>query len=63
MGYRVHHDNDKFKVVEVSNGEVKDIITGLTEATAKVISRNLNFGFGFDGRTPDFFLQKCEILV
>jgi hypothetical protein len=28
MGYRVHKQDDAFKVVEVSNGEVKDIATG-----------------------------------
>lgn len=63
MGYRVHKQDDKFKVVEVVDGEVKEIAVGLPEAKAKEISRALNFGGGFDGRTPDFFLQRLPISV
>jgi hypothetical protein len=63
MGYRVHKQDDAFKVVEVSNGEVKDVATGVTEDFAKKLSKSLNFGGGFDGRTPDFFLQKLELPV
>ena len=63
MGYRVHRQDDKFKVVEVNNGEVKDILSNLKQDDAKTISRALNFGFGFDGKTPDFFLQKLEIVI
>lgn len=63
MGYRVHKQDDTFKVVEVIEGEVKDIVTGLSQIRAKEISRHLNFGGGFDSRTPDFFLQKLELAV
>jgi hypothetical protein len=63
MGYRVHRQDDKFKVVEVNNGEIKDILTGLSQDRAKSLSRALNFGGGFDSKTPDFFLQKLEIVV
>lgn len=63
MGYRVHRQDDTFKVVEVIEGEVKDILTGLAENRAKEISRHLNFGGGFDSRTPDFFLQKLNAAV
>lgn len=63
MGYRVHKDNDKFKVVEVVEGEVRDIETRLSESSAKDMSRLLNFGGGFDGWTPDFFLAKLSISV
>ena len=63
MGYRVHRQEDSFKVVEVIDGEVKDVAVNLTEEQAKEISRGLNFGAGFDGRTPDFFLNRLEASV
>jgi hypothetical protein len=63
MGYRVHRDDDKFKVVEVNAGETRDVITKLTEKDAKTMSRNLNFGGGFDGWTPNFFLNKLQVSV
>lgn len=63
MGYRVHKSDSQYKVVEVVDGEVKDIVTNLTEEGAKAVSRSLNFGGGFDGRTPDFFLQKFTVSV
>lgn len=58
MGYRVHRVEDKFKVVEVNEGEVKDIVSGLDEAAAKTMARHMNFGGAFDGKTPDFFLNR-----
>lgn len=63
MGYRVHAVEDKFKVVEVKEGEVKDIETNLTEEKAKAMARALNFGGGFNGNTPDFFLARLEVSV
>lgn len=63
MGYRVHKQDDKFKVVEVVDGEVRDILTNMNEESAKEMSRNLNFGGGFDGWTPNFFLQTLAISV
>jgi hypothetical protein len=63
MGYRVHRQDESFKVVEVSGGEVKDILTNVSQDKAKKVSRHLNFGGGFDSRTPDFFLQKLEVQV
>lgn len=63
MGYRVHKDEDKFKVVEVSEGEVKDVITNLTEDKAKKLSNNLNYGGGFSGFTPDFFCRRLVASV
>jgi hypothetical protein len=61
MGYRVHKQDDKYKVVEVNEGEVKDVATGLEEDKAKEISRGLNYGNGFDGFTPDFFCNRFEV--
>jgi hypothetical protein len=63
MGYRVHREDNKFKVVEVTNGETKDVMRGMDEELAKHMARALNFGAGFDGRTPDFFLNKLEVSV
>ena len=63
MGYRVHKHEDSFKVVEVNDGEVKDVLVGIPEEEAKTVSRNLNFGGGFDGWTPDFFLTKFAVSV
>ena len=60
MGYRVHREDTGYKVVEVSNGEIREIKGGLTEDCAKSISRSLNFGAGFDSRTPDFFLNSAR---
>jgi hypothetical protein len=63
MGYRVHRDNNAFKIVEVNNGEVKDIMTDIAEDEARKYASNLNFGGGFDGKTPDFFLQRFAVSV
>lgn len=63
MGYRVHKQDDKFKVVEVTEGEVKDVISNLSEAKAKKLSANLNYGGGFSGFTPDFFCRRLIATV
>jgi hypothetical protein len=63
MGYRVHSDDDKFKVVEVTGGEIKELSFGLSLKSAQSMARSLNFGGGFDGRTPDFFLNKLQVSV
>ena len=63
MGYRVHRQDNKFKVVEVVEGEIRDIQIDLSETDAKSMSRNLNFGGGFDGWTPNFFLSKLQVCV
>lgn len=61
MGYRVHRSEDKFKVVEVNDGEVRDIIDGDDETKIRNIQRHLNFGGGFDGWTPEFFLNRLVV--
>lgn len=63
MGYRVHKTDNKFKVVEVNDGEIKDIISDIKEEKAKAMARSLNFGGGFDGKTPDFFLNRFTVSV
>lgn len=46
------------EVVENTTGHV--IKTDMTHGQAKTLCRHLNFGGGFDGFTPAFFLAKCE---
>lgn len=48
-------DND---VVETQTGYI--ISSHSTKDQAKVVCRHLNFGGGFDGYTPQFFLQKIK---
>jgi hypothetical protein len=63
MGYRVHREDDKFKVVEVNDGEVRDIASGLDQAKAALMARHMNFGGAFDGWTPNFFLNRFQVSV
>ena len=63
MGYRVHKEENKFKVVEVVEGEVTDIITLASMIKASSISSNLNRGGGFNGQTPDFFTHRLVTCV
>jgi hypothetical protein len=44
------------EVVETNTGQT--IKSNLTQAVAKALCRHLNFGGGFDGLTPAFFLEK-----
>lgn len=48
-------------VVEIETGQV--IKSGVPTAEARELCRSLNFGNGFDGKTPAFFLEKCKGLV
>lgn len=63
MGYRVHRDDEKFKVVEVVEGEVREVKTGLEQKTAKNLAAELNLGNGFAGWTPNFFLNRFSVAV
>lgn len=54
-GY-VYHGYD---VVETQTGNV--VASDLQQSQAKATCRRLNFGGGFDGWTPAFFLQKTKI--
>lgn len=48
-------------VVEISTGQtIKDTIPA---PEARELCRSLNFGNGFDGKTPAFFLERCKGLV
>ncbi len=52
-GYFLH------EVVETTTDQL--IETDMTHSEAKSLCRHLNFGGGFDGNTPAFFLQKCKV--
>lgn len=47
---------DRHDILEVKTGHI--IKSGLTQAVAKETTRKLNFGTGFDGWTPEFFLKQ-----
>ena len=48
-----------FKIVETTTDLT--VKTGLSRTEAKELCRHLNFGGGFDGWTPTFFLEKNKI--
>lgn len=50
-----------YEVIESNTDQV--IKTDMTHADAKNLCRSLNFGGGFDGWTPAFFLEKREKYV
>jgi hypothetical protein len=45
-------------ILETKTAQI--VIEGLGMRKAKEMVRHLNFGGGFDGFTPAFFLAKCE---
>ena len=49
-----------FSVIENVSGHIMK--SGLSKAGARALCRSLNFGGGFDGWTPQFFLEKNKIL-
>jgi hypothetical protein len=64
MGYRVRKDiADGYNITEVNEGETKDIAHRAKEDAARKLQKHLNTGGGFDGFTPDFFLQKAVFSV
>ena len=57
VNYKVENNN----VVETKTNQI--IASGITPAEAKAMVRHLNFGGGFDGNTPSFFLANTQGLV
>lgn len=51
----------EFTYEVVENGTRQVIKTDLSHNQAKALCRHLNFGGGFDGWTPPFFLQKIAL--
>lgn len=56
----VNYKVEDGKVIEISTGHV--IKENLNSTKAKELCRNLNFGGGFDGNTPAFFLTKVQTI-
>ena len=50
---------NRHDILEVKTGNI--IKTGLTQVAAKETTRKLNFGMGFDGWTPEFFLKQIPM--
>jgi hypothetical protein len=59
MNYVVKNIDDKFCVYETPTEQI--FKTFYNESEAKTLKRHLNFGGGFDGNTPSFFLKKFEL--
>jgi len=57
VNYKVENNN----VVETKTNQI--IASGIAPAEAKAMVRHLNFGGGFDGNTPSFFLANTQGLV
>ena len=59
--YQAHINNPANQtadVVEIKTGQVME--SGIPVNQARELCRSLNFGRGFDGNTPAFFLQKSK---
>ena len=61
MMYKIvkNEDNDLVSIHETSTGNI--ILTDVSFSEAKATRRTLNMGGGFDGWTPDFFLNRLII--
>lgn len=61
--YQAHISNPSKQtadVVEITTGQT--IKSEIPAPEARELCRSLNFGAGFDGFTPAFFLEKCKAL-
>jgi hypothetical protein len=62
MNYKIKSNpNNFFEVIETPTDQVVGVFPLMKEA--KDFLRHLNFGGGFDGWTPSFFLKKVEIVA
>jgi hypothetical protein len=59
MKYKVNQNNNLFEVLEIPTKQVLKSFPNREDARSMV--RMLNFGGGFDGFTPTFFLKNVEI--
>ncbi len=68
VNYKVTNYTAKLEAPAVQKADVIEVPTGLTISSqvpvdeARELCRHLNFGGGFDGCTPAFFLEKLEII-
>lgn len=58
VNYKIQQVETLYQIVETKTGNV--VAGNLDQQQAKTTCRHLNFGGGFDGWTPDFFLQKTK---
>jgi len=59
MLYKTVKNEDSYEVLETQTYHV--VAKGLHEHEAKKLCKNLNYGGGFDGFTPDFFMQDFKV--
>ena len=59
VNYKIQQTENLYQVVETQTGNI--VANFLEQHQAKTTCRHLNFGGGFDGYTPEFFLQKTKI--
>lgn len=52
---------NRYDILETKTGHI--IKSDLSQNEAKEITRKFNFGSGFDGWTPQFFLSKLVLSV
>ena len=50
-----------YEVLETTTNLI--IKTDMTQSQAKALCRQLNFGGGFDGFTPAFFVEKVDFMA
>jgi hypothetical protein len=68
VNYKVVNYTADINTPHVQKADVLEIKTNLVIESqipvgqAKEVCRHLNFGGGFDGNTPSFFLEKLEII-
>lgn len=58
MLYKVIEDSNSCSVQEINSK--KTIKGGMSKLDAKALSRHLNLGGAFDGKTPDFFFNTIK---
>jgi hypothetical protein len=59
VNYKIQQVENVYEIIETQTGNI--IAGNLDQHQAKTTCRHLNFGGGFDGHTPEFFLQKTKI--
>jgi hypothetical protein len=59
VNYKIQQVENVYEIIETQTGNI--IAGNLDQYQAKTTCRHLNFGGGFDGHTPEFFLQKTKI--
>jgi len=59
VNYKIQQVGNLYEIIETQTGNI--IAGNLDQQQAKTTCRHLNFGGGFDGHTPEFFLQKSKI--